>query len=112
MNILKIAMSIVFLYHGLTKNIKGFAKMFNLPILIASAVVFAEISGGIGYLISNFYDEEIYEYTITQWSSIAVMPVLLGAIYLVHWKNGFNVMNNGFEYQFILLSIATYLFIN
>jgi putative oxidoreductase len=109
---LRIAISAVFLYHGLTKDLNSFAKHFKLPLIIAALVIFAEIIGGFGYLIGGFYEDTVFGLSITQLSSLALIPVLLGAIYLVHWKNGFNVMNGGYEYQFVLLMIAIYLFIN
>lgn len=107
--LLRIAMASVFLYHGINKNLFSFAKHFKLPVLVATAVIFAEIAAGIGYLLGGLYDDKILGYSITQWASLAVIPILLGAILMVHYKNGFNVMNNGFEFQFVLLMIALYL---
>lgn len=100
----------VFLYHGLTKNLVSFAKNFNISPLIAGLVIAAEILGGLGYLVGPFSDQEIAGLNLTQWASLAVIPVLIGAIYLVHGKNGFNVMNGGYEYQMVLLAVALYLF--
>ena len=107
---LRFAMASVFLYHGLTKNLKGFAKTFKLPMWIAAAVIFAEISAGIGYILGGVYNMYFMGYTVTQWASLAIIPVLLGAIYLVHWNKGFNVMKGGYEFQFTLLMIALYMF--
>lgn len=107
---LRIAISSVFLYHGLTKNLYSFAKHFNLPIIVAALVIFAEIAGGFGYLLGGLLDYKILGFNITQLSSIAIIPVLLGAIFMVHWKNGFNVMNKGYEFQFVLLMIAFYMY--
>ena len=109
---LRIAMASVFLYHGLTKNVTGFSKAFNFPIFISALVILAETLGGLGYVVGGVLNKPYLGYTITQWASLAVIPVLIGAIYLVHWKNGFNIMNNGYEYQFVLLLIALYLFFN
>jgi putative oxidoreductase len=109
---LRIAMASVFLYHGLTKKLNSFAKHFKLPLIIAALVVFAEIAAGLGYIVGGLYNKNILGFSITQWSSIAVIPVLLGAIFMVHWKNGFNVMNSGYEYQFVLLMIAFYMYYN
>ena len=106
---LRLGLGIVFLYHGLTKSVKGFSTSFGLPTIIAIAVIFAEISGGLGYLLGGLFKDKLFGLTLTQLSSIAVIPVLLGAIYMVHWKNGFNFMNNGYEYQFVLLMTALYL---
>ncbi len=49
---------------------------------------------------------------LTRFISLALMGVMLGAIYFVHLHNGFSVANNGFEiplYYLLFLSIfATY----
>lgn len=107
---LKGIMSFVFLYHGLTKNLNNFAEGFGFSTLIAALVIFAEVAGGLGYLLGMVNEDTYYGYSLTQWASLAVIPVMLGAIYLVHGKNGFNVMNNGYEYQLTLLMVALYLF--
>jgi len=109
--LLKGLMSLVFLYHGLTKNPTGFADNFGLPVWVAILVIFAEVAGGLGYLAGAFNYQSYLGYTLTQWASMAVIPIIIGAIYLVHGKNGFNVMNNGYEYQLALLMIALYLFL-
>jgi putative oxidoreductase len=109
---LRLAIGTVFLYHGLTKDLKGFSTGMNLPLVVGGLVIFAEIAGGLGYLLGGFNDKEYLGFTITQWSSLAVIPVLIGAIYLVHWKNGFDGMKGGFEYQFTLLMIALYFLFN
>ena len=105
---LRIAMAAVFLYHGLTKSLNSFAKSFNLSLLVAGLVIFAEVAGGAGYLAGGIIKDKYFGMTITQWSSLAVIPVIIGGIILVHWKNGFNIMNNGWEYLFTLLMIALY----
>ena len=106
---LRLAMAVVFLYHGLGKRPQSFAKMFNLSYVIAVLVIFAEVSGGLGYLWGGFNDQPIYyNLTFTQLASLAVIPVLLGAIIMVHAKNGFNFSNNGYEFQLVLLAIALY----
>lgn len=110
--LLKLIMSIVFIYHGVTKNASEFANAMNLSTTLAFLVMFAEISAGLGYLLSIFKPSLTFlGLTLAQWASIAVVPVLVGAIILVHSKNGFNVMNNGFEYQLVLIFVATYVFL-
>jgi len=105
---LRLAMGSVFLYHGLTKNVTSFSKQFGLSLLVASLVILAEVTGGASYLIGGVYDTQYIGYSLTQWASLAVIPVLLGAIIMVHWKNGFNVMKGGYEFQLTLLLIALY----
>ena len=95
-----LALGVVFLYHGLDKvnNPRGFASAFKLPLIVAFTVIAAEILAGLALLLG---DQEWKTY-----GAMTTVPILIGAIALVHWKNGFSVMNGGWEYQFVLLTIA------
>lgn len=106
--LLTLPLAAVFLYHGATKQVGAFAKAFDLPRWVAGLVIFAEIAAGLGFLFGAFIDREIGGLTLSQWAALAAIPVLLGAIYLVHWNKGFNVSNGGFEYQLVLLGVALY----
>lgn len=111
--LLRLALASVFLYHGLGKvaNLAGFAEMMALPVLIAGLVTFAEIAGGLGILIGGLGKE-----LITRLAALAMIPVLLGAIVMVHaprWSfvpaEGFPM--GGMEFQVVLILIATYFLI-
>lgn len=110
--LLRIPMAMIFLYHGLTKNIDGFAKMFNLSKPVAVLVMIAEISAGLGFIIGGINNKTVFGLTVTQWSAIAVIPVMLGAIFMVHLQNGFSFMNNGYEFQLLILMTTLYLLLN
>ncbi len=49
---------------------------------------------------------------LTRFVSLLLMCVMFGAIFFVHWHNGFSVANNGFEiplyYLLFLLILASY----
>lgn len=49
---------------------------------------------------------------LTRFVSLLLMCVMLGAIFFVHWDNGFSVANNGFEiplyYLLFLFFLATH----
>ena len=111
--LLRIALASVFLFHGFGKvaNVAGFAEMMGLPLLVAGLVTFAEVAGGLGILIGGFGKE-----LITRLAALAIIPVLLGAIVMVHaprWSfapaEGFPM--GGMEFQVVLLLIATYFLI-
>ena len=111
--LLRIALASVFLFHGFSKvaNVAGFAEMIGLPLLVAGLVTFAEVAGGLGILIGGFGKE-----LITRLAALAIIPVLLGAIVMVHaprWNfvpaEGFPM--GGMEFQVVLLLIATYFLI-
>ncbi len=85
--------------------------MMGLPILLAGLVTFAEVAGGLGILIGGFGKE-----LITRLAALAMIPVLLGAIVMVHgprWNfvpaEGYPM--GGMEFQVVLALIATYFLI-
>ena len=111
--LLRVGLASVFLYHGLGKlpSIGGFAETMSLPYAVAALVTFAEIAAGIGILVGGFGRE-----LITRLASIAMIPVLIGAIVLVHgprWSftpaEGFPM--GGMEFQVVLLLGAIYFLI-
>lgn len=111
--LLRLALASVFLYHGLGKvaSITGFAEMMGLPVFIVILVTFAEVAGGIGILVGGFNRE-----LITRLSALAMIPVLLGAIVLVHGPRWSFVPTEayplgGMEFQVVLTLLATWFLI-
>ena len=111
--LLRVALASVFLFHGVGKlvNIGGFAEMMGLPYVIAALVTFAEIAAGAGIIVGGLGRE-----LITRLATIAMIPVLIGAIVLVHgprWSftpaEGFPM--GGMEFQVVLLLGALYFLI-
>lgn len=39
---------------------------------------------------------------LTRWAALANVPVMLGAVFFVHWSKGFWVFNGGYEYALVL----------
>ena len=111
--LLRIALASVFLFHGLGKvpNIPGFAEMMGLPVIVAGLVTFAEVAGGLGILLGAATRP-----LITRLAALAMIPVLLGAIVMVHGPRWSFVPAEGFpmggmEFQVVLLLIATWFLI-
>ena len=111
--LLRAGLAAVFLFHGVGKavSIGGFAEMMGLPYAVAALVTLAEISTGLGIIVGGFSNE-----TITRLAALAAVPVLLGAIVMVHWgrwsfmpADGFPM--GGMEFQVVLLFIALYFLI-
>jgi putative oxidoreductase len=107
------ALASVFLYHGIGKvaNVSGFAEMMGLPVFVAALVTFAEVAGGLGIIIGGIGKE-----LITRLAALAMIPVLLGAIFMVHgprWNfvpaEGFPM--GGMEFQIVLTLMASYFLI-
>ena len=104
-NLLRVALGIMFIAHSvvlkyLTFTLAGTAQYFasiGLPAALAYVVFAAEAVGGV-LLILGFY---------TRWVALALVPVLLGALW-VHAGNGwvFNAPNGGWEYPLFLIVIS------
>src|SRR6478609_2550248 len=95
--ILRITLGILFLAHAGLKVFvftpAGAAQFFGslgLPPALAYLTIAAETVGGIALILGFF----------TRWVSLALIPVLIGAIVFVHGPAGFffNNPNGGWEY--------------
>ncbi len=115
MLILRLALGIVFLAHGsqkvlglfggpgLSQTFKTFSSM-GIPPFFAALDVAAEFLGGL-FLIIGF---------LTRVSALGIAAVMVVAVYMVHWHNGF-FMNwfgrmpagkEGFEYHILAFGAA------
>jgi putative oxidoreductase len=104
----RLALAGVFLYHGLDKfgNLEGVAQMMQKPTAVALLVALAETVGALLILVGG-----ISKAWMTRLGALLLVPVMLGAIFIVHLKNGWNFMNGGIEFQFTLLMIQLYFLI-
>lgn len=99
---LRIGLGVIFFYHGFGKVFgegTGLGLTWNshqMPGVVQALVAWGELLSGIGILLGIF----------TELASLAIIIIMLGAIYLVHWKNGFNMMNGGFEYNFAIIMMC------
>ncbi|BCR05850.1 hypothetical protein DESUT3_29190 [Desulfuromonas versatilis] len=117
--ILRVALGVVILPHGLQKLLGmfggyGFAGTMNhftqnmgIPYLLALLVIVAESFGALGLILGLF----------TRLAALGIGCVMLGAILMVHAKIGF-FMNwsgqqagEGFEYHILALAMALALLI-
>jgi len=75
----------------------GYFVSIGLPAMTAYLVIAAEIVGGL-LLIAN---------VATRWVSLALIPILLGAVW-VHAPNGwvFNANGGGWEYPVFLIAVS------
>lgn len=95
--LLRIALGTMYVAHGLLKflvfTLPGTAAFFesvSLPGWLAYPVAVAEIAGGILLLAG----------TATRTVALALLPVLLGALY-VHWANGWLFTNEGGGWEYV-----------
>ena len=112
----RIALASVFLYHGLSKFAGGLAvpPMLELSPLTWALVATAEVAGGALVLAGGVLGTRWGDIA-TRLGGLAIAPVMLGAIALVHWPRwsftaapdqGFPM--GGMEFQVVLLFIALF----
>ena len=108
--LLRIGLAGVFIYHGIGKamDVGAFSQMTGLPTAMATLVTLAEVAGGVGIIVGAFTND-----LITRLAGLAIAPVMLGAIFMVHWgrwnftpAEGFPM--GGMEFQVVLLLTAVF----
>lgn len=111
--LLRIAFASVFIFHGVGKvaEFSAFSGMMGLSTPVAALVTFAELAAGIGIIVGGVKSE-----TITRLAGLAAIPVLLGAIVMVHGPRWSFVATEdypmgGMEFQVVLLLVAIYFLI-
>ena len=112
--LLRIALASVFVYHGLLKflNLEGFTQMLPISYLEVVLVAAAETGGGLLVVLGGFRDDVISDLA-TRIGAALNIPVILGAIVLIHWGQWNFVPSEshpmgGFEFQAVLLLIMLY----
>ena len=80
--LLRLAIASVFVYHGLTKFpvLSPMAEMMKMPVLMLFLVATAETVGGALVFLGGFFKD-----WMTRIGALLLAPVMLGAIFMVHW---------------------------
>ena len=103
--ILRFSLGFMFIAHGLLKLLvftpagtSGFFASLGLPGWIAYPVMWAELLGGV-LLVAGVY---------SRWVALALLPVLIGSVVLVHGGNGWLFTNEhgGWEYPAFLITAS------
>jgi putative oxidoreductase len=101
--VLRLALAAILLYHGIPKLMNfgatvGAFQSMNIPAPAVTApfAIFAEVIGGLLILLGVAVDL----------AGMLVIIDMIGAIALVHWKNGFDFTKSGWEHPFTVLVIA------
>lgn len=107
--LIRLPFAAVFLFHGIGKfaDMAAFAGMMELPLFVAWLVALAEVAGGLGILIGGVLRTD----WVTRLAGLATVPVMLGAIAMVHWGQWSFVASDthpmgGMEFQVLLLAIG------
>jgi len=94
--------------HGLAGTLDYFTQTMGVPLILALLVIAAEFLGSLGLIVG----------LLTRVAAFGIGCVMLGAIALVHWQNGFfmnwggNQGGEGFEYHLLALAISMALMIS
>ncbi len=111
--LLRGAIASVFIYHGLGKfqNLAPMANMMNMPIAMLFLVASTETVGGALILFGGFLKD-----WMTRIGALILMPVMLGAIQMVHWgqwhfKATETHPMGGMQFPVTLLLVLLYLFV-
>ncbi len=102
---LRVSLAATFIYHGYAKfPIADFSAAMDMPAPLALAVAVAELVAGVALLAGAFTRD-----LVTRIGAAIVIVIMIGAIFIVHLPNGFNVMNGGYEFQLLMLLTGLYL---
>jgi len=96
--LIRISLGAIFIFHGWAKvsNIDGAVGMFasmGIGTLLTYIAAYTEFLGGIAILVG----------VATRLAGGLLSIVMVVAIALVHFKNGFNMANGGYEFQLLIL---------
>ncbi|AXT47913.1 MULTISPECIES: DoxX family protein [Chromobacterium] len=107
--ILRLSLGLMYLSHGLLKLLvftpagtAGYFASLGLPGFVGYLAILAEVGGGL-LLLSGFF---------ARWVALALTPLLLGTIVLVHGAHGWMFANEGggWEYPAFLIAGSLALF--
>lgn len=110
---LRLPFAAAFLYHGLGKLANpGMAEMMRLPVALFLTVGVAEILAGVGAIVGGIPKAPKRD-LVTRLAGVAAIPVMLGAIAMLHWPQWSFVANEakpmgGMEFQVTLIGISLY----
>lgn len=115
--LLRAALGSVFIFHGVLKlsNLEGFAQMLPISYTETVLVALAESVGGLLILAGGFGRQPLADLA-TRIGAAMQIPVMLGAVILVHWGRWNFVPTEdfpmgGMQFQVTLALVALYLVI-
>lgn len=98
--VMRVIVGAIFYAHGAQKLLglyggKGLAATVEMMGPIGYLVAVGECLGGVGIIIGF----------LTRFSAASNLVIMLGAIAMVHGKNGFLMQNGGYEYNLALIGL-------
>ena len=101
--LMRLSLAATFIAHGIPKFPPDGLVQMGLLLIVGWAVAFGEVGAGIALLVGAFTDERL-----TRLGGLLVVVIMIGAIALVHFKNGWLVQNRGMEFQVLMLAAGMY----
>src|SRR5882724_10670175 len=96
--LLRAGLAAIFIYHGLDMVQKdggaGWNPSLSRPEQLA--VAWGELLGGIALALG----------LLTRLAAFGIAVIMAGAIYKVHWENGFDIQKLGWEYNFLIIVVC------
>lgn len=112
--LLRAVLASVFVFHGALKlaNLQAFSSMLSLSVTTTALVGLAEFVGGILIVAGGVGASKAFDLS-TRVGAAFQVPVMLGAIYLVHWGRWNFVPTEsapmgGMQFQVALLLVSLY----
>ncbi len=101
----RLSLAATFIYHGVPKfaHPEGVAAMLGMPVFVVYLFALAEVGGGLLILWGAFGPD-----WATRVSGLVFSVIMLGAIFMVHLKNGWNFQGGGIEFQVLILTTSLY----
>jgi putative oxidoreductase len=98
--VIRIIVGVIFIAHGAQKLFgafggPGLAGVVKMMGTVGYLVAIGEFFGGLG-LVFGF---------LSRFSAAAITVIMIGAIVMVHGKNGFFLQQSGFEYNLALIGL-------
>ena len=101
--LLRLSVAATFIVHGIPKFPPDGLVQMGIPLIVGWLVAFGEVGAGLALIVGAFTDERL-----TRLGGLIVVVIMIGAIVLVHAKNGWDVQNGGMEFQALLLAAGMY----
>jgi putative oxidoreductase len=104
----RLSFASIFIYHGITKfpMASMMAEGMGMPLFMVYLLGAMEIVAGI-FILAGAFGREI----LTRLAGLIISVVMLGAIFMVHLKNGWNGVipaEQGAELQVFVFAVAVY----
>ena len=102
---LRLSLATTYIYHGFAKfPIEQSAAAMGMPSFAVLIVALIEVIGGFCLIAGALVNRAM----LTRLGGLCVIVIMLGAIGLVHAKNGWDVMKGGMEFQVLMLAAGLY----